>query len=197
MFKRKKSLLLLTFLGLFFVTSCDISEFGEDITDSVIESLIPNFWAFLVQFLALLVLILLVFVFAYKPLKKFMDKRADFIYNEVNEAKENNVQSQKNLEESIKEIANSKKQGSLIIDEAKKDALIEKDKIIEDANKEALRIKKNTEEEIKEAKEKAKKEIHDEIINVALDASSHILDREINEDDDKKIIDNFIDDLKD
>ena len=44
-----------------------------------IEKLIPNFWSFLIQLLSLIVLIVVIIVFAYKPVKKILKTRQDYI----------------------------------------------------------------------------------------------------------------------
>ena len=46
--------------------------------------------------------------------------------------------------------------------------------------------------EIAKSKEKALDDIHNEIVNVALDASKAILNREINEEDNSRLIEDFI-----
>ena len=49
--------------------------------------------------------------------------------------------------------------------------------------------------EISLEKEKAMKELKDQIVDVAFEASSKILEREVNSLDNKKIVDNFVEDL--
>ena len=82
-----------------------------------------------------------------------------------------------------------------IVEKAKADALLEKDRI-------ALEARKAREEEVKKAKEEiaqeieaSKDEVHKEIVSVALDASKKVLSREVNSKDNEKLIDDFIKDL--
>ena len=65
----------------FFNLADEISGIGE--------KLIPNWFAFLVQLISLIVLVVVIFFFAYKPVKKILDKRADYIEKEVKDAEEN------------------------------------------------------------------------------------------------------------
>ena len=53
-----------------------------------IEKLIPNFWSFLIQLLSLIVLIIVVIFVAYKPVKKILQKRQDYIVNNIRESEE-------------------------------------------------------------------------------------------------------------
>ena len=74
----------------------NMSNIGE-VIKTISEKLVPNLLSFVVQFLSFLVLIIAVFVLAYKPVKKILKKRADYIENEINEAKQNNLEAKRML----------------------------------------------------------------------------------------------------
>jgi len=194
--KRKISFTILAFLGSFLLTSCDMKRYGQEVADAVIDGLIPNFWAFLVQLIALLILIGGVFVLGYKPLKKYLDERSETIDKEVKSAQKNNVEAQQNFAESEKRIAESKKRAVQIVEEAKTNANLERESILNEAENEALYIRNKTKLDIEKQKLAAQQEIKEEIVNVALDASKQILEREINEKDDQKIVENFLDEIE-
>ena len=191
---KKNKLFFVLFISLCMIclTSCDTSSLAEDFQNSVIDALVPNFWAFLTQFLALIVLIVLVSIFAYKPLRNYLDKRSDYLDNEIKSANKNNALSKVKLEEAEQQIADSKKEAANIIDSAKEQANLEKKKILDEANDEVLKMKAKSEEDIKESQKRAQKEVEDAIVSVALDASKHVLSREVNESDNKRIIDDFV-----
>ena len=83
-------------MSLNFLSNMD--NIGETMK-SIGEKLIPNWLSFVVQLLSFLVLLLVVFFFAYKPVKKILKKRADYVENEIHEAKESNAQAQASVEE--------------------------------------------------------------------------------------------------
>jgi F-type H+-transporting ATPase subunit b len=197
--KNKKILAIIfaTFLGLFSLTSCDASGLSTDMSNNIIDALIPNFWAFLTQFLAFIVLIVLVTIFAYKPLRKFMDDRSEYLDNEVKNANKNNAQSKVNLEESETNIAIANKKAVAIVEEAKTSAVLERTKILNEADQEVTMMKDKAQKEIAAERKEAEKQIKNEIINVALDASEHVLSREVNKKDNEKIIDDFVTSMND
>ena len=45
-------------------------------------------------------------------------------------------------------------------------------------------------------KDKARKELYDEVVNLALDASKELLNREVDSEDNKKLVASFIDNLE-
>ena len=83
-----------------------------------------------------------------------------------------------------------------IVEKAKEDALLERQTILDKAKDEKQAELQRTREEIAQEIEASKDEIHREIVSVAIDASSKVLQREVNKEDNEKLIDRFIDDLK-
>ena len=83
-----------------------LNDIGETI-GSIGQKLIPNWLSFVVQFLSFLVLLLVVFFLAYKPVKKILKKRADYVEDEIKQAKENNAQAQASIEEAKQLVASS------------------------------------------------------------------------------------------
>ena len=169
----------------------NMSNIGETIK-TISEKLVPNLLSFIVQFLSFLVLLIAVFVLAYKPVKKLLKKRADYVENEIKEARENNLTSQKNIDEAKQLIANSKLEASEIIKAAEKKGQEQYDSMILAAKAEVVEMKKDAEKDIERAKLEAIQDIHDEMVAVALSASGEILKREVDTDDNKRLAEDFI-----
>ena len=71
--KSKLALLMSSMIASVSLTGCDVSI--GDIT----EKLFPNPWDALAVFLAFVVLLIAVFYFAYKPVKKLLKERGDYV----------------------------------------------------------------------------------------------------------------------
>jgi len=160
------------------------------------EKLIPNWFAFLVQLTALLLLLAIVFFVAYKPVKNLLEKRADYIQKEVTDAEESNKIAHENAIKSEQMIADSKKTANEIVENANKRALKEAEDIKEETREEISRMKKAAEKEIEDAKAQSLKDIHTEMVNVALSASEEILGREVDKNDNEKLARDFINNLE-
>ena len=169
----------------------NMSNIGE-VIGTIGQKLIPNLLSFVVQFLSFLVLLIVVFVFAYKPVKKILKKRADYVENEIKEARESNLEAQKNVDEAKEIIAQSKVQASEIIKNAEKQGQEKYDTLIIDAKAEVEEMKVGAQEDIERAKEEAIQDIRNEMVNVALSASEEILKREVDSDDNKRLAEDFI-----
>ena len=182
----------MTLLSAFNVLSDDISLPNQD---DIIHKLIPNVWAFLVQLLALIVMILVVIKFAYKPVKNYLKKREDFLENEMKSTKENNLLAKKNLEDSERNLRSSRLEATEILDKAKVDAQKIHDEMILNAEEEVARRKKKAEEEVLLEKKEAREEMKGEVVDVALEASKALLGREVRKQDNEKFLNEFIDGL--
>ncbi len=161
-------------------------------TETFLEKLIPNFWSFLVEFLALVVLIVVVFFIAYKPVKRMLKKRQDHIEENIRSAEESNQIAQMNKSESEQLIIDSKKQANEIIESAKEKAIVEQHLIEEQSKEDIAKMKERAQEEIRLKEEESLKAIHDEMVDVAIDASSELLKRNISTEDNKRLVQDFI-----
>ena len=169
----------------------NMSNIGE-VIKTIQQKLVPNLLSFVVQFLSFLVLILVVFILAYKPVKKILKKRADYIENEIKEARESNLEAQKSVDEAKEMVASSKLQASEIIARAEKQGQERYDMMLVSANNEIIEMKKEAEKDIERAKEEAIQDIRNEMVNVALSASEEILKREVDSKHNKRLAEDFI-----
>ena len=172
-----------------------LSESIGDTIGSIGEKLIPSWISFVVQFLSFLILLLVVFFVAYKPVKRILKKRADHIENEINQAEEKNVLAAQSVSEAKELVSTSKVKASEIIKNAEAQGQERYDAIILEAKQEVMEMKKAAEEDIARAKEDAIQDIRSEMVNVALSASKEILKREVDKKDNVKLAEDFIDQL--
>ncbi len=168
-----------------------------DVTDTlnakeIINKLIPNWTSFVVQLAAFLVLVVVVIYFAYKPAKKMIKKRQDYIEDNIKQSEIAKSRANDNIFKSEETLTNSQKQANEIIEQAKLDAENEKARILEETDRLVSKMKSDAEEDIKQSKEDAKEEIRKEMVNLALDASSEILARNVSTKDNEKLAEDFI-----
>ena len=173
------------------LSACD----GAISKDDFISKLFPNVWDALATLLAFIVLLLVAFFFAYKPVKNLIKKRGDYVEGKIKDADEKEEKAKQNLLKSEQRIKDSNVEAMEIVEKAKQDALIEKERIANEAKLAREAEVKKAKEEIAQEIEASKDEVHKEIVSVALDASKKVLSREVNSKDNEKLIDDFIKDL--
>jgi F-type H+-transporting ATPase subunit b len=92
-------------------------------------------------------------------------------------------------------MANAKAEANEIITAATKTAEQKSDEIIGDANRKAAAAKVKAEAEIAQERKKAVNELKNEIGGIAIDLAGKVIEREISEDDHRKLIDEFIENV--
>lgn len=190
----------LSSLLVFALTSCDTKQAADNISGPVedtIENVLPNLYVALAQLGAFLVMVFVFFKFCYKPIKKRLQLRADHVKQNVDEAREKNLEADRNKEVSEMNIKDSHVQADKIVSDAKKTAEKTSQAIIEKANERAEQIRLQGEKEALEKQKEVERKAHDEIVSTAIAASKEILGRELTREDNNKVIDDFIDKMKD
>ena len=162
-----------------------------------LEVISVNIWQILISLLNLLLLFLMFKKFLFKPVNNMLAKRQSEIdakYNDADEAKriaqedralwdEKIGTVKQETDEMIKKAQNSaKRQGDAIVSKAKEQA----DSIVRQAENQAQL-------EIKKAQDGIKKEI----VEVSAALANKLLEREINADDHRSLIDSFIEKIGD
>jgi F-type H+-transporting ATPase subunit b len=186
---------ILTFL-LFEATSSASSGDAPFSADDFLKKLIPNFWSFVINFVAMIVLFIAVYLLAYKPVKKYLKARQDYVEHNLRDSEQAKAMNEAKVAEGDQIIADAKTKANAIVEKAKGDANASSEALIAQAEKEAQARQKAADEAIKQEEEKSRRAIHDEIVNVALDASKQVLGREVTSADNAKLVSDFADQVK-
>ena len=184
-------------LNLLLLAGDNVADEADPSKFNFLEKLIPNLYVFLIQLAAFIIMVLVVIKFAYKPIKKFITNRHNYIESNLNEAKTKNEEANAYLKEAKDSLSNSKKEAIQIIADAKIDANKQRSAILESTQQEIANKRAEAVENLRKEQEKAIKSVHDEVVNLAIEASKSILEREVNISDDDKMINSLVDDLMD
>lgn len=193
---KKKLITSLLFIGSSVVlTSCDTSNITNSVQETVANAL-PNLWITLTQLAAFLVMVFIFFKFAFKPIKNKLKARSDAVEKTINDAENAKRAANAEQEKANQNIKNSRIQAQQIVDDASKEANLKADAILAKANADADNIRAQGEKDAQERKKQIDRQAHNAIVNTAIDASKQILGREINEEDNEKVVNDFIDQMK-
>ena len=151
----------------------------------------------LVSLANLLILFWGVKKFLYKPVKKMLKARQATIevhYSDAENAKNKALSDKKIYEEKL---SGAKSEAENIIKSAVNLAKMRENEILEKAKSDAAIIVRQAKEDAESEIRKAEESIKYEIVDVSAILTSKILEREINSDDHKQIIDAFIEEIGD
>lgn len=152
-----------------------------------------NIWQILISLANLTVLFLLLKKFLYKPVLKMLDARRaeiDKDYNDASVAKQSAEQKDAEL---TSRLSNAKAEAEGIVKEAADTAKTRGDKIVEDARATADGIIRQAELDAELERKRVSETIKEQIVEVSTALAEKMLEREINANDHKALIDNFID----
>ncbi len=166
-------------------------------SDDFVSKLIPNWISFVVQIAALLVLIAVVIFFAYKPVKKIITERQNYIENNIKQSEIDKATAAQNAKQSEEMIIAGQKKADQLIEEARKTSLDERNRMVEETNQLITKMKDDAQKDIEQSTLDAKDAIRKEMVDLALSASSEILKREINEKDNARLAEEFIRSIED
>ena len=172
-----------------------LNEWGQAIGETIRNNLIPSWTSFVMQVAAFILLLIVVVFVAYKPVKRILKARQDYIEKEISDAEKSKAEAAVNLTQSQEAILASKKDASRIIEDAQAQALARKEEILAETRLEVEKMKKDAEADIARSRQDALDDIHKEMVEVALLTSSEILKREVNDKDNARLAKEFIDNL--
>ncbi len=155
------------------------------ITKDLIADLIINIGSIVVLFV-------IVKRLAYKPIKKFMDARAERLAAQKAEAEALSEEANKRLDEYNILLAECDNAKSEAIAQGEAIAHRESEQIITEAKRTAEEIIRKANEKAQEDYKKTMGEADDYIVNLTMEASSALLKRAVNDDDNKKIVEEFL-----
>lgn len=156
-----------------------------------------NIWNIIISLANLTILFLLVKKFLFKPVKNILNKRQSEIddrYNLAEEKEKEALENQKLWEEKIHGVQS---EADAIISDAKNIARASEEKIISEAKMRAQGIIRQAETDAELEYKKAVDGIKEEIVNVSEVIAEKLLEREINTDDHRSLIDSYIEKIGD
>ena len=135
-----------------------------------------------------LVLLLILWKTAWKPIVEALDSRAEGVSDDVEKARQARLESEEMLAQHKEMIDNARAEARAVIDDSKAQAEKVKSEIIEKANQQAGVLLAKAKQEIDLAKEKVISEIHAEVVNLSTEIASKIISRNLNPGDQSSIV---------
>lgn len=152
-----------------------------------------NLWQILISLINLVLLFFILKRFLFKPINRILSERqaeADALYGE---AKLKISAAERSRHEWEQKLAAAESEANKIMENAVAAAHAHESKINAEAHKRAEYIIRSAKAEAELEKEKAAESIKHEIVEASAALAEKLIEREINADDHKRLIDSFID----
>lgn len=151
-----------------------------------------NLWQILISLANLTILFFLLKKFLYKPVTKMLEERRAQIDKDYSDAASAKQSAEAKDAELTERLAGAKAEAEGIVKEAADIAKARGDKIVEEARATADGIIRQAEEDAELERKRVGETIKEQIVDVSTALAEKMLEREVNADDHKALIDDFI-----
>ncbi len=158
----------------------------------VLEFISIDAWTIIFQICNLLILLLLVRKFLWKRVMAVMDARQEEINGIYDAAGKDREQAAQMKQDYIERMGNAREEADRLVKNAVDTAHNRGDAIVKEAQHEAAHIKQKAEQDIEQEKRKAYAELMGEISGMAADIAGRMVEREINAQDHRDLVEEFI-----
>jgi len=180
-------ILVLGIFMLFVLCSCQPLD-----QEYILSKMLPNLWVFLAHLISAAVLITVLIWLVWKPTKGMLQKRHDFIANEIAEATKSKEAANMEYTKANQLKVDALSQAMGITTTAKAEAFTIIERAKEEAYKTSNAIKANAYKDIEAEKEALAAKAHDNVVNIAFDVANTILQKEVTVQDKDKYIDDLL-----
>ena len=150
---------------------------------------------FLFYLLTFTVLIAAVKHFAWGPVTEMMEKRANKIANDIDSAEDARKKAEELAAQREEALKDSHVEASKIIDCAKQNGEQQKASIVDSAQSEVMTMKDNAKKDIEQQRQEAMSVIKNDVAELSIEIASKIIQKELNAEDQKALVDSYIEGL--
>lgn len=150
-------------------------------------------WNIVVTICNTLITFLIVKKFLFKPVRKMLAARAEEVQVMYDQAESDRAEAAAMKKDYTESIANAKAEATQITQTATRRATVRSEEILAEASRQATDMKRKAEQSIEQERKKAMNEIKDEIAGLSVMIASKIVEKDISEEDHKRMIEDFID----
>lgn len=193
----KKIFFSLCFLLLLFIVCCSLTSCTPIDSSEILNALLPNVWVFIAHIIASLVLLTATIWLVWKPTKNALEKRRNYIANEIRQAEEVRKEVFIKLQEIEQEKIEAHNRASSIISDATNQAYHKKETIEAEANLNAKKIRNDAELDIEKLRLQMKNNLQKQVIDIAFSAAETLVKKKYTPKDDYKAIASFVKKLND
>ncbi len=154
-------------------------------------------WTFIFQILNLFLQMYLIKRFLFDRINKVVEERKNLTDKELQDAREAKKEADEMKASYESSLVNAHTEAAQIVQDAQKEAQLRADELVQEARSQAAGIKAKAEADIAQERKKAINEVKDEIGGIAMDIAGKVVEKEIDEKDHRRLIDEFIQNVGD
>ena len=142
--------------------------------------------------LSFLVLLLLMWKFAFPALKKGMDARAQRIRDNLDEAERTKADAQRILEDYQRQLADAKNESARIIEEARQTAEQLRRDLMARAEAESQELRQRVSDDVRAAQDRALADVRAQVAELAIGAAEAVVQKNLDPETNRALVERFI-----
>lgn len=154
--------------------------------------MLPEAQVLLYTIVIFLLLLAVLWKFAWGPLMKALDEREARIARKIGDAEAANKAALEKVSEYERKIAEAKREAAGIIAEGKRDVEKVREEILAVAHGEAAKAMERAKREIRLAKESAIHELREQVVGLTAGLASQVIRREVRPEDHRRLIEDAV-----
>ena len=162
----------------------------------MIQPLLTLNWKFLFTLITVLVLFIVLKVFFFEKVHRFMVDRENEIRSSIENADNVNKLADEKLQNYEAKIANVEMESRQMLKVARDEAKVQAKEIVDSANEKARNLIDHSQKEIRREQYNARKELKEEVGSLAMMAAEQILEKELSPEDHEEIINKIIEEAE-
>ena len=156
-----------------------------------------NFFTMIFAWINLFILYLFLKKLLFKPVKNMIDSRQKEIDDMYSDAEKSRTDAAAMKSEYEEKIEHATEESEEILKKAVRRAQLREEEILAEANEKASRVLERATEQVELEKKRAINEVKDEVSDMAICIAAAVIERDVDENEHKKLIDEFIEQLGD
>jgi F-type H+-transporting ATPase subunit b len=157
-----------------------------------VEKIIPLGVELYVNLAAFLVLFVLLWKFAFPPITKMLDQRAENIRESLEKAEDTRVQAERLLDEYKVQMAEARLEAAKVIEQGRKVAETMKIEIVAKANEEAAAVLAKARDEIQAEKRAAIAELQASVADLSVAVAGKVIGTSLSDAEHRKLIESYV-----
>jgi F-type H+-transporting ATPase subunit b len=146
--------------------------------------------------LAFLILLIVMWKFAFPAVTKMMNDRTERIRTNLDDADRVKAEAQQILDDYQRQLADARGEANRIIEEARQTAESLRRDLMDRAEAEVAELRQRSTDEIQAAKDRALADLRVQVAGIAIGAAEKIVERSLDRDTNMQLVENYINSLE-
>ena len=151
-----------------------------------------NIWNFIWAAINLVLLLILMRIFLFMPVRKMMDERTKMVQDDLDKAKKTREEAEALKQQYQEDLSGAKEEVQKILDKAHEDAEPERAAMIRKSQEEAEQIVADAGKSIEDERRRVIAQAQTQIADLAIEAASKIIGENVDDEKNRRLVDKFL-----